>query len=167
MKLTDIIPIEDWMAIERKIVAQSGLDANIFDTNGRRISTFKHWANRLCPAIKDTDRGQSFICAVAHMNLAVMAGNTRQAQVEECDAGIAKIVVPIYVGEEYVGAFGACGKLLDDGEADSFMINRTTGIEEETVEELASDLETISSEQAQELVGYLEKKIREIVSKAG
>ena len=140
MKLTDIIPLEDWMAIERKIVAQSGLDANVFDTKGRRISTFKHWANRLCPAIKDTDRGQSFICAVAHMNLATIAKNTGQAVIEECDAGLLKLVVPIFFKGEFVGAVGVCGALLDDGEVDEFMINKTTEIESKTIENLAADI---------------------------
>jgi len=140
MKLTDIIPLEDWVAIERKIVAQSGLDVNVFDTNGRRISTFKHWANRLCPAIKDTDRGQSFICAVAHMNIATIAKNTGQAVIEECDAGLLKLVVPIFYKGEFVGAVAACGALLDDGEVDEFMINKTTEIESKTIEDLAADI---------------------------
>ncbi len=140
MKLTDIIPLEDWVAIERKIVAQSGLDANVFDTKGRRISTFKHWANRLCPAIKDTDRGQSFICAVAHMNIATIAKNTGQAVIEECDAGLLKLVVPIFFKGKFVGAVGACGALLDDGEVDEFMINKTTEIESKTIENLAADI---------------------------
>ena len=140
MKLIDIIPLEDWVAIERKIVAKSGLDANVFDTNGRRISTFKHWANRLCPAIKDTDRGQSFICAVAHMNIATIAKNTGQAVIEECDAGLLKLVVPIFFKGEFVGAVGVCGALLDDGEVDEFMINKTTEIESKTIENLAADI---------------------------
>ena len=140
MKLTDIIPLEDWVAIERKIVAQSGLDVNVFDTNGRRISTFKHWANRLCPAIKDTDRGQSFICAVAHMNIATIAKNTGQTVIEECDAGLLKLVVPIFFKGEFVGAVGACGALLDDGEVDDFMINKTTEIDSKIIESLAVDI---------------------------
>ena len=162
MKLTDIIPIEDWMAIERKIVAQSGLDANIFDTNGRRISTFKHWANRLCPAIKDTDRGQSFICAVAHMNLATIAKNTGQGVIEECDAGLLKLVVPIFFKDKFVGAVGMCGALMDEGEIDDFMINKTTEIESETIEELAEDIPTISRKKVEGLRDFIVAEIDKI-----
>ena len=162
MKLTDIIPIEDWMAIERKIVAQSGLDANIFDTSGRRISTFKHWANRLCPAIKDTDRGQSFICAVAHMNLATIAKNTGQGVIEECDAGLLKLVVPIFFKDKFVGAVGMCGALMDEGEIDDFMINKTTEIESETIEELAEDIPTISRKKVEELRDLIVAEIDQI-----
>ena len=81
---------------------------NVFDTKGYRISELKNWANRLCPEIKATDKGQSFICAPAHMNIATLAMRSRQTVVEECDAGMLKLVVPIFANDEYIGAFGAC-----------------------------------------------------------
>lgn len=162
MKLTDIVPLEDWITIEHKIVAESGLDANVFDTNGRRISTFKHWANRLCPAIKDTDRGQSFICAVAHMNIATIAKNTGQAVIEECDAGLLKLVVPIFFKGEFVGAVGVCGALLDDGEVDEFMINKTTEIESKTIDNLAADIPTMSRKKVEGLRNIIVAEIDRI-----
>jgi hypothetical protein len=70
MKLTDILPTAKWVELEKQIVERFGVDSNIFNVDGVRISEFKAWANDLCPAIKATDKGQSFICAVAHMNLA-------------------------------------------------------------------------------------------------
>jgi len=109
MNLTDIAPLERWMKLENDINARSGMDANVFDIKGYRISPQKHWANRLCPAIKETDKGQSFICAPAHMNLAAQAMRGRATVIEECDAGMIKLVVPIFVGEEFIGAVGACG----------------------------------------------------------
>ena len=115
MKLTDLMPLEKWVAIEKEIADTWGMDANFFDTKGVRISTHKNWANRICPEIKATDKGQSFICAVAHMNVATLAKNSREPVIEECDGGLIKLVVPVFVGEEFVGAFGACGFLLDDG----------------------------------------------------
>ena len=131
MELTDLLPVEEWMKLEKEIHERYGLDTNVFNTDGIRITTYKSWVNRICPEIKATDKGQSFICAVAHMNLAVMARNSRQAVVEECDAGIVKIVVPVFVADTFVGAVGACGKCLDDGEVDAFLVNKITGIDEE------------------------------------
>ena len=99
MKLTDICPVEKWVELEKEIHDRFGLDSNVFNVDGIRISEFKAWVNKLCPAIKATDKGQSFICAVAHMNLAVMAKNSEEAVVEECDAGLVKIVIPIFLKE--------------------------------------------------------------------
>jgi ligand-binding sensor protein len=164
MKLTDIQPLEMWVALEEEIHRRFGLDANVFDTKGVRISEFKQWVNRLCPAIKATDKGQSFICAVAHMNVAAEAMRTQRPVVEECDAGLVKIVVPIFVREQFLGAVGACGVLLDDGEVDTFLVNKITDIEEETAERLAEGLPSISSETANAVVTYIVERVERIVA---
>ena len=64
-----------------------------------------------------------------------------QAVIEECDAGLAKIVVPIFVGERVLGAVGACGMLLDEGEVEPFLIHKTTGIAEDRIEDLADGIQ--------------------------
>jgi hypothetical protein len=69
MKLTDLLPLEKWKEFEEDVTRRSNLGANVFNMDGIRITDYKSWANRLCPAIKATDKGQSYICAVAHMNL--------------------------------------------------------------------------------------------------
>lgn len=163
MKLTEILPLEKWMALEKKIHQRSGLDTNVFDIDGIRISEFKIWANRLCPAIKATDRGQSFICAVAHLNVAAQAKNTSKAVIEECDAGFLKMIVPIFIDQEFIGAVGACGYLLDDGEVDDFMINRTTEIDEDTIASLSRDIPSISSEKAAALAELIQAEIHKII----
>ena len=164
MKLTDIAPLKKWIALEKDIHKQSGLDVNVFDTKGYRISEFKNWANRLCPEIKATDKGQSFICAPAHMNIASLAMRSKQPVIEECDAGMLKLVVPIILNDEYVGAVGACGFLLDDGEVDSFLVNKMTDINEDKVEKLTEGIDSITTEKAEILAQYIENQIAEIVA---
>jgi len=164
MKLTDLAPLEKWIVLEKDIHKKSGLDVNVFDTKGYRISEFKNWANRLCPEIKATDKGQSFICAPAHMNIATSAMRSKQPVIEECDAGMLKLVVPIIVNDEYVGAVGACGFLLDDGEVDSFLVNKMTDINEDKVERLAEGIDSITTEKAEILAQYIEDQIAAIVA---
>ena len=164
MKLTDLAPLEKWIELEKDIHKKSGLDVNVFDTKGYRISDFKNWANRLCPEIKATDKGQSFICAPAHMNIATLAMRSRQPVIEECDAGMLKLVVPIILNDEYVGAVGACGFLLDDGEVDSFLVNKMTDINEDKVEKLTEGIDSITTEKAEILAQYIENQIAEIVA---
>jgi ligand-binding sensor protein len=140
------------------------LDVNVFDTSGVRISDFKEWVNRLCPAIKATDKGQSFICAVAHMNIAAQAMQTRRPAIEECDAGLVKIVVPIFMDDAFLGAVGACGLLIDEGEVDTFLIDKITGIDEETAQELAADAGTISTADAESIAEDVTRRIASIVA---
>jgi len=164
MVLTDILPFDKWVELEKDITSRSGLDTSVFNIKGIRITNFRQLANKLCPAVKATDKGQSFICAVAHMNIAALAMQEKKPMVEECDAGLLKLVVPIFVRDEFVGAVGACGFLLDDGEVDTFMVNKTTGIDEEEIEKLSQGIHTITTEKAESLASYIEEKIERIVS---
>jgi len=164
MNLTDIAPIERWMKLENDINARAGMDANVFDTKGYRISPQKHWANKLCPAIKDTDKGQSFICAPAHMNIAAQAMRSRTPVIEECDAGMIKLVVPIFLGEEFVGAVGACGLKFEDSEIDAFLVNKTADISEEQVESLSATVPSLSREKAEELGRYIQERVAAILA---
>ncbi len=163
MKLTEIAPLERWMELENDINARSGMDANVFDTRGYRISPQKHWANALCPAIKDTDKGQSFICAPAHMNIAAQASRAGDTVIEECDAGMIKLVVPIVADGEFVGAVGACGMRFEDSEIDAFLVNKMTDIEEDKVESLAANVPSITRENAEELGCYIRMRIDAIL----
>ena len=166
MQLTDIAPLERWMELENDINARSGMDANVFDTKGYRISPQKHWANGLCPAIKDTDKGQSFICAPAHMNIAAQAMRSGETVIEECDAGMIKLVVPIFAEEEFVGTVGACGMRFEDSEIDAFLVNKMTDIAEERVGSLAANVGSISRAKAEELGRYIRNRINAILHDA-
>jgi len=164
MKLTDVAPLERWVALEKEINQKTGLDACVFDTRGHRISGMKNWANRLCPEIKATDKGQSFICAPAHLNIAAQAMQTKEPVTEECDAGLVKIVVPIFAQEEFVGVVGCCGLLLDEGEVESYLIHKITGIEEETIEDLSNGIHSLTIDEAESLSLFIKNQVDEIVN---
>jgi len=155
MKLTDLLPLETWKTLEDEIFARSGLQASVFDINGIRITDTKRWANRLCPVIKADDRGQSYICAVAHMSLANEARKTKKPVIGECDAGLSKVVVPIFYGDEFLGAAGGCGLLLDAGEVDGFMLNKTLDLPEEKTKALSENIACMSTARMEELADFI------------
>ena len=166
MELTDLLPLEKWVELEKEIHARSGLESNVFNTDGIRITDNKVWVNQLCPAIKATEKGQAFICAVAHMNLANQAKAEKRPVIEECDAGLMKIVVPIFVDGDYLGAIGACGLLPAEGEVDAFLVNKMTDLDEEKVEALCEDLSVIETNSAEEVAQFIWEKIEDIVADA-
>ena len=166
MELTDLLPLEKWAQLENDIHARSGLESNVFNTEGIRITDNKVWVNRLCPAIKATPKGQAFICAVAHMNLANQAKDEKKPVIEECDAGLMKIVVPIFVDGEYIGAIGACGLLPAGGEVDSFLVNKMTDIDEDEIESLCDDLAVIEANSAEEVAQFIWESIEAVVAEA-
>lgn len=162
MKLTDILPLDKWVELEKEINERSGLNASVFDIKGIRISDFQKWPNRLCPVIKANDKGQSFICAIAHMNIAAQARQTGKAVIEECDAGLFKVVFPIFISGEFLGVVGGCGLLLGDSETDTFLINKVTDIDEEKLGELSEGIGRKSRAEIEELAQFLKEEVDKI-----
>lgn len=163
MKLTDLQPLEKWIELEEAIRQRSNMRASIYDIDGIGITGKSQHANDLCPEIRATGKGQTYICAVAHQNMAVMAQNSRAPVIEECDAGMIKIVVPIFAGDEFVGAAGGCGLLMEDGEVDDFMINKTTDLPEDKIEDLAKSVKTVTQQEAEKLAAFIVGEIDRVV----
>ena len=163
MKLVDIMPIERWVEIEQEINRQSGLHAVVYDVEGVGITESKEFPNRLCPALRATEKGQQFICAVAHQNIAAQTVKTGKTVVDECDAGLMKFAVPIFVENEFLGVAGGCGLLRNEEQVDTYLVHRTTGLDEEVVEDLSENIETIPNDRLESAIGYLEKKVADII----
>jgi len=163
MKLTDIQSMEKWIELEKKINEKYKIQSVTFNSEGARITDYVKWSNQICPVIKASEKGGPFICAVAHMNMAAQAQKSKKPVAEECDAGILKVVVPIFVKDEFVGTAGGCGRLPAGGEVDTFMINKTTGIDEKKIESLVNDLGSMTTDTAQECADFVEREIQHIV----
>ena len=164
MKLTDIAPLDKWLELEQKINERSGLNASVFNVDGVRITDFKRWANKLCPVIKADEKGQNYICAVAHQNIAAEAERSRKPVIAECDAGLMKMVVPIFVNGAFLGVAGGCGYVLGDGEVDTFMVNKTIGLAEEKLKNLSDDVPVMTPEQAQSLTEFIQNEVGQILN---
>lgn len=165
MVLTDIQPKERWAELEQEIYRRSGMRPRVYDENGMGITDYSVYGNPLCKQIQSIPKAQTFICAVAHENMAAIAKNTKEPVIEECDAGMLKIVVPIFSGDQFLGTAGCCGKLMKGGEVDTFMVNRSSEIPEEEVKELASKIETMTEEEAKALTEWIKGKVAELTSR--
>ena len=93
MELTDICPLSRWEELENAIFEKFNFQGSVFNPKGIRISQVKNWSNDLCPAIKATENGQTYICSSAHMNMTAMAKASQAPVIEECDAGFVKLAI--------------------------------------------------------------------------
>lgn len=163
MKLTDVLPREDWKILENEISDRFGLNASVFDESGLRITNGMKWANSLCPVVKGNKRGKSYICAAAHENIAGQAKKTKKSVIGECDAGLVKIAVPIFVDDQFLGVAGGCGKIVEGGKAESYLIHKMTGISETEIEKLTKDIKGLVPGGPREIVEYIERRVVQIV----
>ncbi len=163
MTLTDVMSIEDWETLVREIQDKFGLDCSVSDPEGGHATHAGKWCNKLCPEIKNNPEALGAICAIAAQSFTAQAKQTKEAVVSECDAGMVKIAVPIFSGEEFLGTIGGCGCLFEDGEVEDFLVQKTTGLEEETIEELISSVPPMAESKAQECADYIQTRLKDLI----
>lgn len=160
MNLTDILPVEIWCAIESEANEKFGLNASVFGADGKRLTTQKNGENPLCRAIGESADGQTHICARSHQNISGRAKIGGAPVIGECDAGLVKISVPIFIEDEFMGSFGGCGLIREGEEIDAFYIGKITGLQEDDVVELGKDIGTISRVRSEEVATFLAGAVR-------
>jgi len=163
MELTDILSKEEWARFAKEISDRSHLNCTVYNPAGNSITGTQNWCNRLCPEIKANKDALAAICAPANQNFTAQAKATRSAVIDECDAGLLKIAVPIFVGKEFLGTAGGCGLLPADGEVEDFMVQRATGMDEDEIAALCGGLGSMTEEEAREAAAVIEERISQIV----
>lgn len=167
MTLLDIMAPEQWETLEKELHALSGMNAAVFDAEGRRVTGFVKWANSLCPAIKGHPDGVAAICAVANRVVSARAAGTGLPVVEECDAGLAKIAAPVMVRGDCLGTVGCCGLRLDGVRPEVDYVARTLGRDPGEVARMAFSVGSMTRERAEELAGFMAGRVREILQAIG
>jgi ligand-binding sensor protein len=164
MKMTDILTVDEWVELEKELHERTGLCACAFDATGSRVTGYVNWPNDLCPVIKAKPESTSAICSVANQHIISKLQQSGSPVIEECDAGLVKIAVPVQANGEFVGFFGGCGLLPKGGEVDTFMVAKSCGIEESEAERLAQSCKVIEHSEAQKLVDEYGKRVNDLVA---
>ncbi len=167
MELTDMLSVEEWARLEKELSDRFKLNCTVFKSDGISVTGKQNFCNKLCPEIKANKDALAAICAPGNQNFMARARQTGKAVIDECDAGLLKISVPIFVGEEFLGTAGGCGVLPEGGEVEDFMVQKTTGFSEEKIETLCQGLGTMTAEQAGEVAAVIEERISQIIKKDG
>jgi len=88
----------------------------------------------------------------------------RATVLEECDAGMIKLVVPIFMDGEFVGAVGAGGLKFEDGDIDAFLVNKMADIAEATVEDLSATVPAITRDRVEALGRFIVESVAAIIA---
>jgi ligand-binding sensor protein len=164
MELTDILPVEDWIQFEKELHDRFNLNCTVYNASGIGITGKPYWCNRLCPEIKANKESLAVICAAGNQNFMAQAKKSKQPVVGECDAGLLKIAVPIFVDGEFLGTAGGCGRPPEGGEVETFIIQKTTEMDEDEINALCRELVPMSAEQANQAAEFIEKRISELIA---
>ena len=163
MELTDILSKEAWAAFEKELFDRFRINCTVYNTDGTGVTGTPNWCNRLCPEIKGNKDSLATICAPGNQNFMARAEKTRKPVIDECDAGMMKIAVPIFKDDEFLGTAGGCGLLPVGGEVETFLVEKTVGFTEAEIADLCEGIGTMSEAQAQEMAAFIEGKIAEFM----
>jgi len=163
MKLTRILPKEKWEQFEKALFDRFHINCTVYDISGKGITGKPRWCNRLCPQIKANSDALAAICAPGNQYFMAQTKQTRKALIDECDAGLIKIAVPIFVDGEFLGTAGGCGQLPVGGEVQTFLLEKTMGLSETQVLRLCEGLGTMTQAEAEGMAVYIEKRMAQFV----
>ena len=161
MDLNELMSGERWLEFGQDFCDHSGLNAFAFDDAGEHIPGKGKWANPLCPVLRGRQDRAEQVCIKAYQTVANAARQDKQIVVDKCAAGMLVLGVPIFLGGEYIGLVGGCGRLPSDAGIDKDALLRLGGMEEGLVERLAKDVGQISRYDAETWIRYLEDRARE------
>lgn len=166
MELKDILSEEEWVRFEKEMSDRFRLNCTVYNASGVGITGRPNWCNRLCPEIKANKDSLAAICAPGNQNFMALARQTRKAVIDECDAGMIKIAVPIFMNGEFLGTAGGCGLIPKGGEVETFIVQKTTGLDEDEIAALCEGMGSMTEEEAREAAAVIEERISRIVKDA-
>ena len=163
MLLTDILSKQKWEEFEKSLFDRFHINCTVYDISGQGITGKPNWCNRLCPKIKADKNSLAAICAPGNQYFMAQTQKTRKAFIGECDAGLTKIAVPIFIDGEFLGTAGGCGLLPAGREVQTFLLEKTMGLSETQIFKLIEGMKTITQEESEKMAVYIEKRMVQFI----
>lgn len=159
MELTDILSKDGWAQFEKELFDRFRINSSVYDRSGTGVTGKPCWCNRLCPQIKANKDSLAAICAPGNQNFMAVAKKTRKTVIGECDAGLFKISVPIFVDGEFLGTAGGCGLLPEGEKVEAFLIAKTSGLSETEISGLCRGMGTITKQKTKAMTDFIETRL--------
>lgn len=131
----DVNGKEEWEEILDGFARDTNMTACLMDKDGGmlfcRVERYP-----LCAAVRGNPDATTSICSQTNMAMLAVVGKTNKPEVDMCEAGLLRVVVPVLHNGEMIGQVTACGVASKDEEADTFRVSKELDISEEKAKEL-------------------------------
>ncbi len=132
MKPSDLMTDEEWDALLNRYSTECGMAVALTDASGAILrESGKRFP--LCAKIRENDTALSFICSQTNTAMLQTVRTTLAPEIDLCEAGLVRVVIPIVREGALVGQIAACGKASQDEEFDPFLAAQTLEVDEEEV----------------------------------
>ena len=150
----DITNRRAWQELLDETHSELGLPVALLDPRNIILQSSGE-RNELCRQIRGRQKALPVICGQSQRFMAKMARTQQTYVVEFCEAGMAKLVVPVLRDQDYLGSITSCGCLLPEKEIEAYLIEKTAGIGLDIVSEMAAKVPICKKEQLQHLAETL------------
>ena len=135
VSMYDIKSKEQWQQILDGACQELGMPFAVTDKENAVLQVSGQ-RNPLCSKIRSIEEASSFICSQAQEFMAEAAKKERRPIIDFCDAGMLKLVIPVFCQNEFVGTVTACGAYIEGEELEAFLIEKSSKLNEQEVEAL-------------------------------
>jgi ligand-binding sensor protein len=149
---------EEWQQILDNLFEELELPAALMDGENTVLQTSGE-RNPLCATIRERKGSLSFICGQTQQFLSEQARMTKKPVIEMCEAGLVKLVVPVFWNGVCAGNVTACGAVCPEEEIETFLIGQSTNASEEDIDALCKEVPEIEREKVVQAAFRLFQKI--------
>lgn len=136
MKLTDMKSMWEWKSILDRLSKDMRMTACLIDDAGKPLHCSMD-RYPLCAKVRGNEEASAYICSQTNAAMLAVVKKTLRPEIDACEVGLLRVVVPILRDDEVVGQIAACGVASRDDGVDTFVTAKLLSITEEEVEELA------------------------------
>jgi len=146
----DLNSREAWQELLDYMQSALGLPSALMDPKNIILQS-SGGRNELCREIRSRKKALPVICGQSQQFMAKMARTQRTSVVEICEAGMVKLVVPLFHDQDYLGSITTCGAMLPETAIETFLIEKAIGMGEDAIDEMAENVPTVQTEQLEQV----------------
>ena len=150
---------EEWQKIVDDVCHELEMPTAVLDSKNIILHSSGE-RNALCSAIRSNEDSLPLICGQTQQNMAKRAATIKGLVIDACEAGLAKFVIPLFVEDEWVGSFTACGSSIPREDIEDFIIGKSTKMSEDDISHLKQQVSEIEQAKVVEVVDRLFKELR-------
>ncbi|MBI4965137.1 MAG: PocR ligand-binding domain-containing protein [Desulfomonile tiedjei] len=150
----DLKTKEEWQEILNRFATETKMTATLTDSTGKQLIGTNS-RGPLCAAVRENEKALTFICSQTNTAMLAVIRKILRPELDLCEAGLIRVVVPIVKDGSLIGQVTACGLASDEEEPNSFLVSKELGISEEKAIELSQSIPLGSEEELREICSRL------------
>ncbi len=159
MSVYDIKSRTYWQKILDDICEKSGMPAALVDEKNVVLQASGE-RNPLCSKIRSNNESLSFICSQTQQYMTHQAKTTGEPIIDACEAGMLKVLIPLFLDAVFVGSITACGSSIPGEEVETFAIAKSTKMDENKIIPLAKMIPEADQNLVKDIAQLLFQKIK-------